>query len=146
MKKMGKRPALNYAKAFYLWLGFLAVAIAVALFREKVLAAMVGQTEARTLATMLVTAVIFGLICVYVSRLDGATPGSLVRLGIFWTVLTILFEYIFSHFVLGVSWEFIGVDYNISQGRLWPLELLVILFGPLFAAKIRDYWRGRKSA
>jgi len=137
---------MNYAKAFYLWLGFLAVAMAVALIRDKLLTPIVGQLEARALGTMLVSAVIFGLICAYVSRLDGTTPGSLVRLGIFWTVLTILFEYIFSHFVLGVSWEFIGVDYNISQGRLWPLELLIILFGPLFAAKIRDYWRGRKSS
>jgi hypothetical protein len=137
---------MNYAKALYMWLAFLAVAIAGGLIREKFLMPLVGQLEARALSTMLVSAVIFGLICVYVSRLDGATPGSLVRLGIFWTILTILFDYIFSHFVLGVSWEFIGVGYNISQGSLWPLELLVILFGPLFAGKIRDYWGGRKSS
>jgi branched-subunit amino acid transport protein len=137
---------MNYAKALYMWLGFLAVAIAGALIQENLLMSMVGQSEARAVSTMLVSAVIFGLICAYVSRLDGATPGSLVRLGIFWTVLTILVDYFFRHFVLGVSWEFIGVGYNISQGRLWPLELLVILFGPLFAGKIRDYWRGRKSA
>jgi hypothetical protein len=137
---------MNYAKAFYLWLGFLAIAVAGGLIREKFLIPMVGLAEGRALSTMLVSAVIFGLICVYVSRLNGASPGSLVRLGIFWTVLTILFDYIFRHFALGVSWQFIGVGYDISQGRLWPLALLVILFGPLFAGKIRDYWRGRRSA
>ena len=118
---------MNYAKAFYLWLGFLVVAIAGALIREKFLMPMVGQLEGRALGTMLVSAIIFGLICAYVSRLEGATPGSLVRLGIFWTVLTILFEHIFSHYVLGVSWEFIGVDYNISQGRLWPLARIFLI-------------------
>jgi hypothetical protein len=137
---------MNYAKACYWWLGFMAVTSAGALIRKKFLTAMVGQVEGRALDTMVVSAIIFALICAYVSRLDGATPGSLVRLGIFWTVLTILFDYIFSHYVLGVAWEFIGINYNIAQGRLWPLELLVILFGPLFAGKIRDYWRARKSA
>jgi hypothetical protein len=137
---------MNYAKAFYWWLGFMAVTSAGALIREKFLSSMVGQIEGRALDTMVVSAIIFALICAYVSRLDGATPGSLVRLGIFWTVLTILFDYLFNHYVLGVPWEFIGINYNISQGRLWPLELLVILFGPLFAGKIRDYWRARKSA
>jgi hypothetical protein len=61
-----------------------------------------------------------------------------MKLGIFWTVLTLAFETLFGHYVLGVSWELLLAEYNIFQGRLWPLVLLVTWFGPLLAAKLRD--------
>ena len=137
---------MTYVKAFCLWLMFLAVAIAGGIMRDKFLIPWLGPLGGRACETLLISAVIFGLIYAFVKRLKGATWGSLFGLGLFWTALTVLFECLFGHYVMGASWEAIGADYNIVQGRLWPLVLIVTLFGPLVAEKIRDYCRVRKPA
>ncbi|MDO9070676.1 MAG: hypothetical protein Q7V36_04080, partial [Deltaproteobacteria bacterium] len=87
---------------------------------------------------LLVGVIIFGLIYAYVARLKGATQVSLVKLGLFWTMATIMFEFLFGHYVMGHSWGSLWADYHVFQGRLWPLVLMVTLFGPLLAGKIRD--------
>jgi hypothetical protein len=129
---------MYYVKAFGLWLGFLAVAIACGLIRDRFLVPGLGPLGGRALGTLLVGAIIFGLIYAYVGRLKGATQVSLVNLGLFWTMATIMFEFLFGHYAMGHSWESLWADYNILQGRLWPLVLMVTLFGPLLARQLRD--------
>ena len=129
---------MNYVRAFGLWLGFLAVAIGCAILREKFLVPGFGPLAGRALGTLLVGAIIFGLIYAYVGKLKGATRGSLFNLGLFWTMATIAFEFLFGRYVMGHSWDSLWADYNVLQGRLWPLVLIVTLFGPLLAQKIRD--------
>ena len=128
---------MNYLKAFGLWLGFLAVAIGCAVMREKFLVPGFGPLAGKALGTVLVAAIIFGLIYGYVGRLQGATRVFLVKLGLFWTILTIAFEFLFGHYVMGHSWDSLWADYNVLRGRLWPLVLLVTLFGPLAARRLR---------
>jgi len=130
--------SMHYVKAFCLWLGFLAVAIGGAIIRDRFLGPGLGALGGRALGTLLVGAIIFGLIYAYVGRLKGATRISLVKLGLFWTTATIAFEFLFGHYVMGHSWDSLWADYNVLQGRIWPLVLIVTLFGPLLAAKIRD--------
>ncbi|MBI4644151.1 MAG: hypothetical protein HY790_00330 [Deltaproteobacteria bacterium] len=132
---------MNYAKAFFFWLGFLAVAIAFGVVREKILTPALGPLGGRAGGTLLVCASIFLLIYIYVRKLKDATPNALLSLGIFWTVLTIAFECLFGRYLLGLSWQLILADYNVFQGRLWPLVLLVTLLGPLLAGKMRSYAR-----
>ena len=129
---------MNYVKASGLWLGFLVVAIAGAIIRERFLEPGLGPLGGRALGTLLVGVIIFGLIYAYVGKLKGATQVSLVKLGLFWTMATIMFEFLFGHYAMGHSWESLWADYNVFQGRLWPLVLMVTLFGPLLAQKIRD--------
>jgi hypothetical protein len=42
----------------------------------------------------------------------------------FWVGLTVLFEFVFGHYVLGNSWDVLLADYRIWQGRLWSLVLI----------------------
>jgi hypothetical protein len=129
---------MNYVKAAGLWLGFLLVAIGGAMIRERFLVPGLGPLGGRALGTLLVGAIIFGLIYGYIGKLKGAARGSLFKLGLFWTTATIAFEFLFGHYVMGHAWDSLGADYNIFQGRLWPLVLIITLFGPLLARKIRD--------
>ena len=73
----------------------------------------------------------------YSRQIPGARV-SLVKLGLFWTIATIMFEFLFGHYVMGHSWRSLWADYNVFQGKIGPLVLNVILFGPLLARKIRD--------
>jgi hypothetical protein len=135
-----------YAKAFLVWLGFLAVAIATAIIRDKFMVPVLGALLGKAIGTLLVGAIIFGLIYASIGKLQATTQVSLFKLGIFWTVLTVAFECLFGHYVMGLTWESIWAEYNVFQGRLWPLVLIVTLFGPLFAKKIRDHVHGRRSS
>jgi hypothetical protein len=135
-----------YLKAAGLWLGFLAVAIACGVIREKFLVPGLGPLGGRAVGTLLVGLIIFGLIYAYVGKITGATPVALFKLGAGWTMATIAFEFLFGHYVMGHSWDSLWADYNIFQGRVWPLVLLVTLVGPLLARKIRDYGHGREPA
>jgi hypothetical protein len=130
--------SLNYVKAAGLWLGFLLVAIGCGMIRERFLVPGLGPLAGRALGTLLVGVIIFGLIYAYIGKLKGATQASLFKLGLGWTTATIAFEFLFGHYVMGHTWDSLWDDYNIFQGRLWPLVLIVTLFGPLVARKIRD--------
>jgi hypothetical protein len=138
--------SMHYVKALGVWSGFLAVAVAGGIMRERFLVPGLGPLAGRAFETLLVTGMIFGLIYVYVGKLTGATSVALFKLGLFWTVLTLAFECLFGRLVMGLSWESLGADYNVFQGRLWLLVLLVTWFGPLFAKKIREYFHVRQPA
>ena len=128
---------MNYAQAFCLWLGFLVVAIGCGIIRERFLVPGLGPLAGKALGTVLVGVIIFGLIYAYVGRLKDADRVSLFKIGLFWTTATIAFEFLFGHYVMGHSWDSLWADYNVFQGRLWPLVLMVTLLGPLLARKIR---------
>ncbi|MDO9533113.1 MAG: hypothetical protein Q7O12_13435 [Deltaproteobacteria bacterium] len=130
--------SLDYVKAAGLWLGFLLVAIACGMIRERFLVPGLGPLGGSALGTLLVGAIIFGLIYAFIGKLQAPTRVCLFKLGLFWTMATIMFEFLFGHYVMGHSWDSLWADYNIFQGRLWPLVLMVTLFGPLLARKIRD--------
>ena len=129
---------MNYVKASCLWLIFLVVAIACGIIRDRFLVPGLGPLSGRALGTLLVGVIIFGIIYAYIGKLKGASQASLFKLGLFWTMATIMFKFLFGHYVMGHSWGSLWAGYNVFQGRIWPLVLIVTLFGPLLARKMRD--------
>jgi hypothetical protein len=127
-----------YLKASCLWLVFLVVAIACGFIRERFLVPGLGPLSGRALGTLLVGVIIFGIIYAYIGKLKRASQASLFKLGLFWTMAAIAFEFLFGHYGMGHSWGSLWPDYNVFQGRVWPLVLIVTLFGPLLARQIRD--------
>jgi hypothetical protein len=61
---------------------------------------------------------------------------TLLSIGIFWVVLTIIFEFVFGHYVMGHSWQKLFADYNIFNGRLWILVLINNITAPLISGRI----------
>ncbi|HHL41953.1 MAG TPA: hypothetical protein ENJ36_04730 [Candidatus Bathyarchaeota archaeon] len=47
-----------------------------------------------------------------------------LQIGASWLILTILFEFVFGHYVMGYSWAYLLADYNIFAGRFWSFVLL----------------------
>jgi len=58
-----------------------------------------------------------------------------------WLALAIGLEFIFGHYVMGNSWEWLLGDYNLLAGRLWVLVLLWIAAAPYVF-----YWLSTRSA
>ena len=58
-------------------------------------------------------------------------------IGLIWLTLTILFEFLFGHYVTKVPWGKLLHDYNILEGRLWVLVLIAVLMAPYAVFRIR---------
>lgn len=51
-------------------------------------------------------------------------------IGVSWLIMTILFEFIFGHYVIGHPWNRLFHDYNLLEGRIWSLFLVAITIMP----------------
>ena len=58
--------------------------------------------------------------------------------GFVWLVLTLAFEIAFGRYVVHAPWSRIASDYNLLQGGLLPIGLLVLTAAPLIAGKVRN--------
>jgi hypothetical protein len=56
-------------------------------------------------------------------------------IGLFWVLLSVMFQFSFGHFALGVSWERLLAAYDPSDGNLWVLVLLTFLISPIVCGK-----------
>ncbi len=125
------------SRGFTVWLIIIGAEILHGILRTLFLEPFVGDFRARQIAVLTGALIILTIAFFFVGWLRAANYFQLFIIGIFWLILTISFEIILGRFVLNLSWERIGEDYNILNGGLLPFGLLVLLFSPLIAAKIR---------
>lgn len=59
-------------------------------------------------------------------------------IGFNWLLLTVIFELLFGHYVMGHPWKRLFHDYNIFAGRLWSLILLWNFIGPYVIFRIAN--------
>ncbi|MDY6953749.1 MAG: hypothetical protein SWE60_19755 [Thermodesulfobacteriota bacterium] len=52
--------------------------------------------------------------------------------------MTILFEFLLGHFLLGHSWGRLFHDYNLLKGRLWSLLLVWTALAPYLFYRVRS--------
>ena len=63
-------------------------------------------------------------------------PQQSIQIGASWLILTILFEFVFGHYVMGHSWAYLLADYNIFAGRLWSFVLLWTAIEPYIIYRV----------
>jgi hypothetical protein len=98
-----------------------------------------GDLSAHQLST-LTGIVLFGVIIGGMSRpwpIESSRQAWTI--GLFWLVMTVAFEFLFFHYVMGHSWSELLGNYNIAKGRVWVLVLLWTLIAPYV------FWRVRRS-
>jgi hypothetical protein len=109
------------------WLGMVILAILNGAVRDSVYGRRMSKLSAHQLSTL--TGII--LIGVYIWFLTGmhplSSPGQALLVGGMWLVMTIAFEFIFGHYVMGHAWSRLFEDYNLLKGKVW-------LFVPLWTA------------
>ncbi|MEJ2104216.1 MAG: hypothetical protein P8X47_06520, partial [Ignavibacteriaceae bacterium] len=125
-----------YLKAFGIWFILAVSAIIVAIFRNEVLLPPLGEQTAHQIGTILFLIVQFLIIYLFINRIKLREIKTAVLIGIFWLILTVCFEFLFGHYVIGHSWEKLFADYNIFKGRLWLLVLLNNLIAPIISSKL----------
>jgi hypothetical protein len=130
------KKALLYFKAFGIWVVLAINAIIVALFRNGVLLQPLGEQTAHQIGTLLFLMVQFLIIYFFTKRIKLKEIRTALFIGTFWLILTICFEFLFGHYVIGHPWEKLFADYNIFKGRLWILVLLNDLIAPIISSNL----------
>ena len=114
-----------FLQALGVWGIMVFLAILNAIIREAVLVPAVGNEDlARQLNSVTALAMFFVATYAFL-RLTSAeyTERDLLLIGGMWFVLTVSFEFLFGHFVMGHSWSYLVGDYDLLRGRTWPLVL-----------------------
>jgi hypothetical protein len=119
------------------WLVILVLAFANGALRELLLLPWMGYPWALVLSGLLlcVCVVLVTWFSLAVMKLKNAAQAFAV--GAFWLALTLIFEFGFGRFVQGKPWSELLGAYTFARGNLWPLVLLVILFGPPVIHRLR---------
>jgi len=124
-------------RALLVWLVLIAAETVHGILRAVALVPLVGEFRSNQIGVFTGSAII--LVIAYLTiRWIGATQRSeLLTVGAIWLALTVAFEVLFGRFVVGLSWERIAADFDLPRGGLMPLGLLLLLFAPMIAGRLR---------
>jgi hypothetical protein len=123
-------------KAIIVWLAMLVLAMLNGIVRDMLLAPAFGITIAQPASGIILSILIFAVSYYSLAFIGASRVREYLGVGLFWVCLTLVFEYLFAHYVLGMSWRQVNQIFNIQQGNLFSLALLVSATGPLLAAKV----------
>ena len=124
------------ARYVSVWFVLVIVAIINGTIRNVVYKDCLGDLRAHQLST-LTGVILFGLVIWGFTRLWKITSaGQAWTIGFLWLALTIVFEFLFGHYVMGNSWSKLFHDYNIFAGRVWILVLIWTTIAPYVFYKL----------
>lgn len=129
---------LWWVLGFLTWMGFAVMAVAGGIFRVLLLEPRLGTVPANLVET-LGLAILLGIVMWFVMPwlVPGLDSRDLWRMGLYWLTLTVVFEFLFGHYVDGASWSTLLSNYDISAGRLWVLIPLLMGAGPPLVGRLR---------
>lgn len=123
--------------SFGIWFILVIFAILNGAIRNAVYKPKLGELPAHQISTVIMVCIILLVVYLFIKKIKiDFTKTDLILIGVFWLFLTIVFEFIFGHYVMGNSWEVLFADYKIHKGRLWSLVLITTLIAPYFIGKI----------
>lgn len=106
--------------------------------REKAYGKLMGELTAHQLST-LAGLILFG---VYIWMLTGLfrieSSRQALLIGSIWLLMTVVFEFVFGHYVMGHPWDKLLNDYNILKGRVWSLMLIWTFVAPYICYRLRS--------
>jgi hypothetical protein len=112
------------------WLGAAVLGIVNGVTRARLYENRIGAGPAHYVST----ATLLLLLTVYMRWLSSRWPipsrAGALRIGGFWSGLTIAFEFDFGRFVAHESWSALLGQYNFARGKVWALIPLWMAVGP----------------
>jgi len=126
-------------KALLMWLVLLIAMVGNGVFRVLVLQPRLGEAGARQASCLIGITIILLLTAFFVRTLARTTSAALFGIGLLWLALTVTFEIVFGRYVSRLNWETLLADYDMREGRLWPLVLLTTLLAPWLCGSARSH-------
>jgi hypothetical protein len=124
-------------RTMMVWLLMAVLAIVNGTVRNALITPHLGENAGHVISTVSFCILSFFVMWLLIPWIGPKDRGQVWQIGIIWLGSTIAFEFIAGHYVFGNPWDKLLADYNIFRGRIWIAVLLLQLFGPLGAARLR---------
>ena len=121
----------SYARIALWWLPMPLIGIANGTLRIYLLNTIAPDLVAHQISAFLLILWIGLYVRLIFNKLFIRSSSDAWRTGIAWLLLTLFFEFGLGWLVSGLTFRQMIADYNILEGRLWPLVLMSILFLPV---------------
>ncbi len=129
--------ALPITRAALIWLLIACLAVANGVLRENVMAPITGMGMALPLSGISLSLIVLVVSYFSLGFLGVRTAAIYWLIGLQWVVMTLAFEFLFGHFVVGKSWSTLLQTFNLAKGDLFLLVLLVSLVSPYLMARLK---------
>ncbi len=126
-----------FLKAALIWFIIALLAIVNGLFRESILVPYCGQSIALPSSGIMLSMIILTITYFSFKLFEKNNSLTYFLIGIQWVSMTLLFEFVFGHYVVGKSWSELLQVFNILEGNLFSVVLLISLFSPTLVAKLK---------
>src|SRR5438045_1860054 len=103
------------------WTGGATIGVANGVLREATFGRVLGQRAAHAASGATAVAAFAGYFSALERRWPIPTTGDALAIGASWLGLTVLFEFAFGRLVAHESWRELLADYDLTEGRTWPL-------------------------
>lgn len=125
-------------RSLVVWLLIIVAEIVHGIVRAIALVPWVGEFRSNQVGVFTGSAIILVIAYLTIQWIGAKRPGELLLVGVIWLLLTVAFEILFGRFVMELAWEQVLAGFNIAQGGLMPIGLLILLFSPMLALKLRE--------
>ena len=117
-------------RALAVWGLLLLLAVLNGALRESWLVPTLGALRAHQVSTLLLSALILGAARATIGWVGVMDARQALLVGTLWLALTLAFEFLAGHFLFHRAWAVLLADYDLSQGRIWILVLVVTFLAP----------------
>ena len=127
-----------FVRAFAVWVVIILAETIHGIARVTILEPIAGDLRARQIGVFTGSAMIFLISLLSIRWIGESRPTRLLLIGLFWAVLTAVFEIVLGRFVLSLNWERILSDYDLFSGGFMLPGLVFTALSPLLAGKLRS--------
>jgi hypothetical protein len=108
------------------------------ILRAIVLVPFVGEFRSNQIGVFTGSAIILAIAYFTIRWIGAQRPIGTLSVGMIWLAVDRGLRILFGRFVVRLTWEELLAGYNIAKGGLMPLGLLILLFSPMIASKLRE--------
>jgi hypothetical protein len=124
-------------KIFIIWLIIAFFAVLNGMLREAVLFEHMDAELALPVSGIILCLLVFLVTSLFLTWIGQQTARTFFIIGSIWVCITLLFEFVFGHYVAGKSWHELIQVFNMQNGDLFTLVLLTSFIAPYTAARLR---------
>jgi Na+/melibiose symporter-like transporter len=128
-----------FLKAIVVWLVFIVAESINGTVRMFWLVPLLGDVRAHQISFMMGALLILAIATISIKWIHASRTSQLIKVGLLWLLLTVVFEIVLGRFILGYSWQRIAADYNLLQGGLMPIGLVFLVLSPIIATRLRNF-------
>ncbi|WP_033396255.1 hypothetical protein [Thermodesulfatator atlanticus] len=124
-------------KTIILWILIAIFAVLNGILREKLFVSLMGIKIALPLSGLTLSSIIATIVWFFLPKMGLSRRIDFILVGVLLVFFTLIFEFLFGYFVIGKNFSELLEVFDIKNGNLFLLVLLVIGFSPWVCAKIK---------